>query len=512
MEKKTEADLILYKNNKAYVTKMLLNGEVDYIGLSEWSFTDNFFGFLIEHDILKWIEESYPTPRIKKEVPIYAMAAAIFQMKLNTTASFNSLPGILKSGSILTKVEFNIGEENGGFNNKNRKERETIIDQDTVRKFFKDTDVIKLEDWINIDFAKVLRNKRAIDKSGIFLMDHTYLPLPNNSNYEKAELMPLDEHGNLIDVNRLSEEKRKNLKYTYCYGLTTLLHLNGSGDKKGFIYAGSHLGGGSESGLTAGKSIIDNYIGAVGKNVIKLLIVDRGYIDGKMITVFKNIYKIDTLIPVKSNMEILSDVIGLSKLKEDNWEKYSEVKNENGEVIYKEEVMGFNDIKSWAGCKVPLYVALMKVTEKGKKPIYWALVSTKQFKSAKEAFDTYKLRTEIEERHKQLKLYWNINKFTSTAFSLVATHVYLTLMVYTLVQLYLIKKDLNEVANKTIATLKKDERLGKNAVIIYSGGNYGVYDIEETIELVIDLEPIAKNKLMKLIQYYKKYKYRQVKT
>ncbi len=510
MERKPEADLILYKNNKAYVTKKLLNGEVDYIGLSEWSFTDNFFGFLTEHNILKWFEESYPTPRIKKEVPIYAMASAIFQMKLNTTASFNSLPGILKSGSILTRVGFNIGEKNGGFNNKNQKERETIINQDSVRKFFKDTNVIKLEDWINIEFLKLLRSKRGIDKAGIFLMDHTYLPLPNNSNYEKAELMPLDEHGNLIDVNRLSIEKRKNLKYTYCYGLTTLLHINGSGDKKGYLYTGSHVGGGSESGLTVGKKIIDNFINSVGKNVIKLLIVDRGYIDGSMLTNFKKVYKIDTLIPVKKNMEILSDVIGMSKLKEDNWETYCQEKDENGEIIYKEEVMGFENVKSWNDFKVPLYVALMKVIEKGKKPVYWALVSTKKFKTPKEAFDTYKLRTEIEERHKQLKLYWNIKKFTSTAFSLVATHVYLTLMVYTLVQLYLIKKDLNEVANKTIATLKNDEKLGKDAVIIYSGGNYGVYDIVETIELVIDLEPIAKNKLMKLIQYYKKHKYRKV--
>jgi hypothetical protein len=510
MERKPEAELVLYKNNKPYVTKKLKNGEVDYIGLSEWSFADNFFGFLIEQNILSWIEESYPTPREKKEVPIYAMSAAMFQMKLNTTAAFNSLPGILKSGSILTKVGFNIGEKNGGFNNKNKKKRETIISQDAVRKFFKDTVVNKLEYWMNIDFTKILRNKRAIDKAGIFLMDHTYLPLPNNKNYEKAELMPLDEHGNLIDVNRLSEEKRRNLKYTYCYGLTTLLHVNGSGDKKGFIYTGSHVGGGSESGLTVGKKIIDDFIESVGTNVIKLLIVDRGYIDGSMITDFKKNYKIDTLIPVRKNMTILSDAIGMSKLKGDKWEEYSEIKNKSGEVIYKEEVMGFEDVKSWDDCKVPLYVALMKVTEKGKAPIYWALVSTKKFKSAKEAFDKYKIRTEIEERHKQLKLYWNINKFTSTAFSLVASHVYLTLMVYTLVQLYLIKNKLNAVANKTIATLKKDERLGNNAVIIYSGGYYGVYDIVETIELVIDLEPIAKNKLMKLIQYYKKYKYRKI--
>ncbi|MHB8278294.1 MAG: hypothetical protein ACYDIA_11660 [Candidatus Humimicrobiaceae bacterium] len=43
-----------------------------------------------------------------------------FKLKLNLSNSFYSLPGILKSGSVLTRTSFNIGQVEGGFNKRNR--------------------------------------------------------------------------------------------------------------------------------------------------------------------------------------------------------------------------------------------------------------------------------------------------------------------------------------------------------------------------------------------------------
>jgi len=192
MKKENEMkELIVYKENKPYVTKKLKDGEVDFIETTEWSFIDNFFGFLISNKFLEWAQKTYPTPRKKEDIPVWFLIACKLQMKLHTTASFNTLPGILNSGSILTSVKFNVGQKNGGFNNKNKKERTSAVNQDTVRKYYKDADAKELENWLNTEFIKWLREKRCFDKKGIFIMDHTYLPLPENENYEKAELMPL---------------------------------------------------------------------------------------------------------------------------------------------------------------------------------------------------------------------------------------------------------------------------------------------------------------------------------
>jgi len=52
-------------------------------------------------------------------------------MKLHRTAAFQRLHYILRSGSILTRVKFNVGLTGGGFNSKNKKERESPIDPRT---------------------------------------------------------------------------------------------------------------------------------------------------------------------------------------------------------------------------------------------------------------------------------------------------------------------------------------------------------------------------------------------
>lgn len=48
---------------------------------------------------------------------------------------------------------------------------------------------------------------------------------------------------------------------------------------------------------------------AVGKGVMKLLIVDRGYIDGKFISMVKLELYSDVLVPLRCNMDALEDAI-----------------------------------------------------------------------------------------------------------------------------------------------------------------------------------------------------------
>lgn len=121
----------------------------------------------------------------------------------------------------------------------------------------------------------------------------------------------------------------------------------------------------------------------------------------------------------------------------------------------------------------------------------------------KEAFELYELRTQLEERHRQIKNYWNINKFSSPDESLIEAHVMFTLLTYSLVQLYLNKKHLNALANKTITSLKSEEKVGVNSVIIYSGNYFAVFDLPARIgtggdnytEIIVDLEEEAKERL-----------------
>ncbi|MCD6578022.1 transposase [bacterium] len=487
-------DIIVYRENKPFVRRALKDGRIDYLDLTEWTFTDKFFAFLLSIKFFEWNKSSFPTPRERECTPLWVLLSCIIQMKLHRTSAFLNLPGILRSGSILTRVGLNIGHKAGGFNYKNKKERKSIVNQDGVRKYFKIIEANKLENWYNADISHFIYRHRGFDKQGIFVIDGTFLVVPDNENYRYTVRMPLDEHDNLINLKMLSEEMRKSIKYKPCYKLTTLLHLSNADTEPVYIYGGVHLGPGNESELKSGEKLVDDFVNTLGKGIIKLLIVDRGFLSGKILSRFKIEHKIDTLIPIRSDMNILKDAIGLTRFPDQKWELYEEEKDKAGTVIKRREVCGFAEMTSWEECKVPLYVALMKEWGKGEEHI-WGLISTKVFKQPHRAFDLYKLRTSIEERHKQLKESWNIVDFKSPDFNLDATHVIFTLLTYTLLQLYLSRKNLQKLANKTIDTLRKEEKLGNNAVIVYVKSYFATFSVREYTNILLALEKEPKIRL-----------------
>lgn len=182
--------LVLFKENKVKVLKRLKDGRIDYLDLTSWSFQDRLFGFLIEERFFEWCGSSYPTPRERENVPVWFLLACALQMKLHRSAAFQKLEYILRSGSILTRVRFNVGLKGGGFNDKNKKGRKIPIDQDTARKFFTDTKASLVEDWYNTDVQKWLRRHRGYsDKEGIFILDPTLIGLPDNPHYKESALI-----------------------------------------------------------------------------------------------------------------------------------------------------------------------------------------------------------------------------------------------------------------------------------------------------------------------------------
>jgi len=499
-------ELIIYEENKPKVLHALKDGRIDYIALTKWEFIDRFFAFLVSAGFFKWCGCTYPTPRKKKEVAAWFLYSCGIQMKLHTETAFDNLPGILQSGSILTRVKFNAGLKDGGFNYKNKKPRTTAADHDTVRKYYKDTDPDKLENWYNKDVVGWMRRHRGFDKEGIFILDMSLLPVPDNPNYKRTGYLPLDEEGNFIDISGLTEEEKSKVKYRRCYGFTSLLHISKEADY--FLYAGTHLGAGSASALKAGEKLVDGFVGNFGKRIIKWLIADRGFIDGGMISRFKKDYYIDTLIPLKSNMDVFTDALGIASSKEVKWQLYYEGKDYEGKFI-REEITAVEELKTWDSCDIAVHAALMRKKDaKGKIIHQWGLASTRPFNNPAQAFDLYHKRTQIEERHKQLKLCWLLYKFTSPEFSLIMMHVVFTILVYSLIQMYLVRKQLQELANKTINSLRQQERLGKDAVIVYAKKNFATFNVDEYSDILLNLEGPPKKRLARWVKEFKSRKIR----
>jgi hypothetical protein len=238
--------------------------------------------------------------------------------------------------------------------------------------------------------------------------------------------------------------------------------------------------------------------------VIKLLIMDREFIDGAMISRFKKIHGIDCLVPLKSNMHALLDALGISRMEKMSWMKYEEVKDETGRVIEVEEVAGVGKVESWDSCEVPLYVVLVRTRKADGRSELWALASTKEFKDPRLARELYKGRMQIEERIDQIKNGWWVGCFTTPNFNADVVHVFFVLLVYTLIQLYLKATHHEELATKTIETLKQEERLGKDAVIVYAERYFAVFDLDEYTDIILDLREKPRERMRRWIKKFTK--------
>src|SRR4030065_2490852 len=206
-------EMILFQENKVEVRRRLKDGRIDYLDLTSWSFQDRRFGFLVEEGFFEWCGSSYPTPRERENIPVWFLLACAIQMKLHRSAAFQKLEYILRSGSILTRVRFNVGLKGGGFNEKKKKERKSPIDPDTARKYFTDTEASEVEGWYNRDVQKWLRRHRGYsDKEGIFILDPTLICLPDNPHYKESALLPLDKEGGNVAVKKMFLNERKRLK------------------------------------------------------------------------------------------------------------------------------------------------------------------------------------------------------------------------------------------------------------------------------------------------------------
>lgn len=490
---------IIYEENRIKVLNALKDGRIDYLDLADWTFQDRFFAFLLGMRFFEICGASYPTPRKKEEVALWFLLACKVQMKLHTTAAFDELPGILRSGAVLSRVKFNVGGSNGGFNNKNKKDRACPVHHDTARKFYKDTAPGEMRHWHNTDVQRFIKHNRGFDKHGIFLLDQTHLVVPENANYKDAVRMPVDEHGQLIDMSGMTAEQKKAVRYHPCYALSELLHIGK--DERSFIFAGYQLGPGNVDELEQGLPLVTDFVRAVGKGVMKLLIADRGLISGAFVTHVKSELGSDVLMPLRSNMDALTDPVRIAKAFGYKWTKYDEYSKYG--VKYLEEVTVVGEVKIWKGCEVALYVSLMRITGSDGSVRHWGLCSTFEPKTAGEAFDLYAFRTQIEERHRQIKNFWRINKFTSPDGALVEAHVLFTLLTYSLVQLYLNKNHLTAIANKTIQSLRSEEQMGINSVIVYSGAYFAVFDLQDYTEIIIDLNEKARLRLQKWIKVFR---------
>src|SRR5947208_1371670 len=547
-------DFAAFKYDRTFVIEALRRGAIDYLeNISEAEEAD-LFRHLLGRDVWERLAEHYPTPRQKEEVPIWLYIASQISLKLHD-ASYHAFPYVLRSGGLITALGPKVGRKAThpdthditlaceGFNDKNDYDRQTPCDQavtvcrehstrnrpyrqDFLRKFARDTEAGRLHTWFNREVPRCLRSLKLFDAEGLFLGDASYVFVPDNENYEDSVKLLFDEHNHPVDSKKV-DLADKRYQWRRCYKVVSLIHVKRSLDL--FLTVAARVVPGNRHECPILYELVDGFVKAVDRGWMKILMVDRGLIDGANIGRLKRDHQVDTVVPLKKNMDAYQDMLGLTRLKDFAWQPYqppyatrrdqtdrpkhpplAKRKLTRTQTLAKNKglpppqplpqpqtLLGIaRGVTSWNDCPVPLTVVINREIDRDGKVDDWILGTTSATFSAGQIRSNYTLRTAIEERHRQYKCFWDLARMPSRKFSLVVCQVLFVLLAYTLLQGHLFLRQRQEMNPRTRRRLLQLLNPTLEVVAVYYQQRFCLLSLGEFATILLELEEEARAKLL----------------
>jgi hypothetical protein len=108
----------------------------------------------------------------------------------------------------------------------------------------------------------------------------------------------------------------------------------------------------------------------------------------------------------------------------------------------------------------------------------------------------YSLRPAIEERHRQLKCYSDLEGFSSRSFNLIANQVVFVLLTYSLLQWYLLRSGRDELNHQTRPRTMDILKPVITTLVIYHKDYVAFLSPLEHQELVLTLNEAARKKIL----------------
>jgi len=548
-------DLAAFQYDRSFVLDALRHGDLDYLEHVSEAAEADLFRHLLRRQVIQRLAETYPSPRKKEEVPVWIYLSSELSLKLHGAQGYHAFPRLLRSGGLIEALGPTLGgrktrhPETGdvtlscpGFNDKNDYDRQTPCDQDFLRKLARDTPVDPLHTWFNREVPRCLRSLSLFDPEGLLIGDASYLFVPDNEHYEQSDVLWFDEHNHPVEADHV-DLRDKRYQQHRCYKLVSLIHVNRKLDF--FFTVAARVVSGRRHECPILYELVEELAGAVHKGFIKVLIVDRGLIDGGRMGHLKQKWGIDTIVPLRTNMDLYADIIGLTRSPDFRWEPYvssatpprppistphpplrvqkREAKRQQTLAQRKAQaavgppssvaglphtLLGMErDLRSWGDCPIPLTAVVSReVNEQGEYKD-WVIVTSSSSRTAQEIRSSYELRTAIEERHRQYKCFWDLTHMHSCAFSLVVNQALFVLLAYTLVQAHLVLRQRQELNRGVWERAWQLLSPTLEVVAVYYRQRFCLFSLAEYGRILLDIAEPVRGKLREKLRRIEREQY-----
>ena len=538
-----------FELDKPFVTQALKNGDFDYMEVVGTVEETEFFRLLLGQGVLEKLAADYPSPRQKEEVPVWLYLASELTLRLHGAMGFGAYPYVLHCGGLLRalgprQVEHKRDPDSGecrpvlrGYNHKNHYARATPCDRDFLRKMAKDTRPQALQDWFGTSVVRQYQALDAFDPEGIFLIDGTYLFVPlDNDRYEHSSRLRFDPDGRhpitQKQFDALPLKQQQQCQWRRCYRAVTLSHTTRGKDYS--LRCGTNVLPGKAAEVLEVWPVVKRFVEAVGRGVMRLLVFDRGLIDGKTVSRLKELLEVDSLFPLKKGMDLWEDAKVLAREDGQPWERSDRPPPEpvvpppdrpesvarreaaRQKTLHKRrakaeaeaepepparrlewiEYKAIEPSQVWESCSVPVNVLLIRNHYANGDELDWALACTKEFPQPLEMWRSYQLRPAVEEDHRQEKCFWDLTHFRTPAFSLVVNRVVFVELAYSLIQIFLRQVGREELVGQTRQRLLDSLLPTQNRIALYYQQRFGLFESYEYQVLLLSLREGARRKAL----------------
>ena len=254
-------------------------------------------------------------------------------------------------------------------------------------------------------------------------------------------------------------------------------------------------------------ALVRQAIQNLGPGILRVLLVDRGFLDGADLGELKHTRQIDFVVPAKEKMRITADAQGLARQDADGEsivpaERVGRAKRgkerherHDGQVT----VVGVADLTSSDQYGDAAHTQQANRTDFVGNPLNALVVRSWQgepyapgdekvfltslpITQPLTILDLYDLRSLIENTaFRELKQGWSLESYPKKTDAAVRAHVFLTLITFTLAQAFRTKHG-QALANHGIRRQRAEQQRGK--VVIFAGDHDAVFDIEEVFILL----------------------------
>ena len=448
-----------------------------------WGFLDHFFIFLFSLGFFARID--FRPKRVKRVMIPTVLMILTYEMKqLMGISSMNQLEEhLFRDTALLKIIGFTARQIQEGFCRRGKGKRRGPMHRDTLADFLSKFSS-KEVDFILREAVRVLVKHKLI-RGRAYILDATDLPTTKcykGCGVKKVVQRKWSQEGKEVEV----------VKYVYGYKLLVLLEAK----QKRVVAARVVKINEHEKNFT--KEMIKEAQHRTGGK-LKVLLVDRGFIDGVLLWWLSKKMKIKFVIPARSNMEVSQDIRGFRSEKGDGQRIFTEQTQEmkvmgvRGLLSYDQfgeeehgRRKGRKDFKANPINGVMVLRWDKKDYPPGKEKVFLTNLAVSR---PMKIIDQYDLRSEIENRgFRELKQGYHLLKYPQKTEAAVRAHAVLTLILYSMVNAY--KSEQGQRLAHLGIRRWRGKQMGESIhkMIVYYEGIYGIVDVEELFYLM-DMTP-----------------------